>query len=151
MTIMTDYPYLGAHFRLEVDDLGIVDFSECTGLAGEIGVEEFEEGGENRFAHRFPARGSVPNLVLKRGMTAHAGLWDWYAEYLAVGTVAPRDGQVLLLTSVDGALAPVRVWAFTRGWPVKMTGPDLNAMSPAVAVESIEIAHQGVVLVPALP
>lgn len=142
------YPHLSASFRILVDGLPPADFSQCSGLAGEVGVEEYQEGGENRFVHRFPSRGAVPNLVLKRGTTADPSLWLWYAEYLEVGRVTPRDGQVLLLASKDGALEPVRVWAFRRGWPVKMTGPDLDAMSAGVAIESVEIAHHGLQLVP---
>lgn len=141
-------PYLNAHFRLSIDGLTIADFSECTGLVSEIGTEEYVEGGENRFAHTFPTRRSSPNLVLKRGSTASAALWSWYGEWESLGQVTPRDGQVLLMTSVEDATVPVRVWAFRRGFPVKVAGPDLNAQSPAVAVESIEIAHHGLSLVP---
>ncbi len=61
----------------------------------------------------------------------------------------PRDGQVELLSWVTGTSGPVRVWAFRRGYPVKITGPDLNAMASAVAIESLEIAHHGLGLVPA--
>ncbi|BCB91053.1 hypothetical protein Psuf_083660 [Phytohabitans suffuscus] len=117
------------------------------GLAGEVGVEEYVEGGENRFAHRLPTRGSFPNLVLSQGAGPGLGLWDWWAEYLATGRVAPRDGQVHLLAWVDGALAPARVWEFRRGFPVKMTGPELDAQAPAVAIETLEIAHHGLRLV----
>lgn len=143
-------PYLNASFQLQIDGLRIVDFAECTGLASEVAVEEYLEGGENRSPHRFPGRSSSPNLVLKRGTTADPGLWNWYAEYVALGQVAPRDGQVLLISSVAGAPIPVRVWAFRRGFPVKVTGPDLNAGSAAIAFESVEIAHHGLSLV-ALP
>ena len=141
-------PHLSAHFRLSIVGLPIVDFSECTGLASEVGTEEYLEGGENRFAHRFPSRHSSPNLILNRGIAESSALWDWYAEGLASGRVKPRDGQVELLSWVDGELGPVRVWSFRRGFPVKIAGPDLNAMSSAVAIESLEIAHHGLVLVP---
>jgi phage tail-like protein len=141
-------PHLSAHFRLVITGLAGVDFSECTGLASEVGTEEYLEGGENRFAHRFPTRGSSPNLVLKRGIASTNALWDWYAEYLATGHVLPRDGQVELLSWIDGDLAPARVWWFRRGYPVKISGPDLNAMSSAVAIESLEMAHHGLGLVP---
>jgi phage tail-like protein len=141
-------PHLSAHFRLAITGLAPASFSACTGLAGEVGVEEYPEGGENRFTHRFPARGSTPNLVLKRGVAASPALWEWYAEYLAVGRVLPRDGQVELLSWIDGEMATARVWWFRRGYPVKIAGPDLDAMSSAVAIESLEIAHHGLGLVP---
>lgn len=143
----TAYPHLNAHFRLAIQGLTEVDFSKCSGLAGEVGVEEYVEGGENRFAHRLPTRGSFPNLVLSQGAGPGLGLWDWWTEYLATGRVVPRDGQVHLLAWVEGALVPARAWEFRRGYPVKMTGPELDAQSPAVAIETLEIAHHGLRLV----
>jgi phage tail-like protein len=144
---LAERPHLNAHFRLAIDGLAIVDFSECSGLAGEVSVEEYAEGGENRFAYRLPSRASFPNLVLSRGVATSRELWDWYGEYLMGGRVVPREGQVQLLAWLGGALIPARVWAFTRAYPVKMTGPDLNAQSPAVAIESLELAHHGLQLV----
>ena len=140
-------PFLNAHFVLAIDGLLEVDFATCSGLSGEVGVEEYAEGGENRFAHRFPGRASHPNLVLGKGAGAGLGLWDWWGEYLETGFVKPRDGQVHLLGWVGEALVPVRVWEFRRGFPVKMAGPDLDAGSPAVAIETLEIAHHGLRLV----
>jgi len=139
-------PFTTAHFVLAIDGLESANFSKCTGLAGEVSVEEYQEGGENRFAHRFPSRTSFPNLVLNQGAGPMQELWDWFYEFHITGLVVPRDGTVVLMSTVDGALDPVRVWAFTRGWPVKLTGPDLDAQSAAVAIEAIEIAHHGLVL-----
>lgn len=139
-------PFTTAHFVLAIEGLASVNFSKCSGLAGEVGVEEYQEGGENRFTHRFPSRASFPNLVLTQGAGPLQELWDWFAEFYVTGLVEPRDGTVVLMGTVEGVLAPVRVWAFTRGWPVKLTGPDLDAQASAVAVEAIEIAHHGLVL-----
>lgn len=139
-------PFITARFVLAIDGLDSVNFSKCTGLAGEVGVEEYQEGGENRFAHRFPTRASFPNLVLTQGAGPTRDLWEWFYEFHLTGLVAPRDGTVVLMSSVEGELAPVRVWSFTRGWPVKLTGPDLDAQSSAAAVDALEIAHHGLVL-----
>jgi phage tail-like protein len=139
-------PFLTAHFVLAIDGLASVSFSKCAGIASEVSVEEYQEGGENRFTHRFPTRVSVPNLVLSQGAGPTRELWDWFDEYRLAGFVTPRDGTVVLMSTVDGVLAPVRVWSFTRGWPVKLTGPDLDAQASAVAVDSLEIAHHGIEL-----
>ena len=139
-------PFFGAHFVLAVDGLTSVSFSKCSGLAGDVGVEEYLEGGENRFAHRLPTRTSFPNLVLTRGAGPSTDLWNWFFEYHVTGRVATRDGQVTLMTELEGAMVPVRVWAFTDGWPVKLTGPELDAQSSALAVEAVEIAHHGLQL-----
>lgn len=137
------FPHLNAHFRLVIDGLGSTSFSQCTGLGGEIGVEEYAEGGENRFTHRFPSRVGFGNLVLKQGAGPSLELWRWWEEYLASGTVTPRDGQVHLLSWVGDSLQPVRTWTFARGWPVKMSGSDFDAQTAAPAVETMEIAHRG--------
>lgn len=139
-------PFTTAHFLLAIDGLAAVSFSKCSGLAGEVGVEEYQEGGENRFAHRLPTRAAFPNLSLSQGAGPVAELWDWFAEFHVAGLVAPRDGTVQLLGNDGGVLAPVRVWSFTRGWPVKITGADLDAASPAVAIDTLEIAHHGLAL-----
>ena len=139
-------PFTTAHFVLAIDGLVSVSFSKCSGLASETGTEDYQEGGENRFSHRFPTRSSYPNLVLTQGAGPLQELWDWYAEYQVTGLVAPRDGTITLAGPVDGALAPVRVWAFTRGWPVKITGPELDAQASSTAIESVEIAHHGLAL-----
>src|SRR5262245_41457605 len=146
LTSPTVMPYVTAHCELAIEGLASANFSKCSGLAGEVSVEEYQEGGENRFAHRFPSRASFPNLVLSQGAGPMPELWHWFYEYHVTGLVIPRDGTVVLMSTADGALAPVRVWAFTRGWPVKLTGPDLDAQCWAVAIEAIEIAHHGLSL-----
>src|SRR5665647_3719496 len=85
-------PFLGAHFVLAVDGLMSVSFSVCSGLAGEVGVEEYPEGGENRFAQRLPVRASFPTLVLTQGAGPSTELWNWFFEYHVTGRITPRDG-----------------------------------------------------------
>jgi phage tail-like protein len=62
---------------------------------------------------------------------------------MVLGTVARRDGVVTLL---DEERNVVKAWSFTRGLPVKWSGPSLNAMQSQVAFEEIEIAHEGLAL-----
>jgi phage tail-like protein len=139
------YPYLNFLFRLTLQGTEVAACSECTGLSLEVGTEDYHEGGENRFVWKFPVGGQVPNLVLKRGLIRDATeLSTWFEHYLEVGTVELRDGQVALLSSTAPNAKAARVWAFTHGYPVKWTGPDLNAIQAGVAFETLEIVHQGV-------
>lgn len=137
-------PFLNASFVLEIGGIPFGNFAECTGLAAETSIEEYAEGGENRFAHKFPGRQSYPNLVLSRGADVTTHLWEWHETWHETGQVDPRDGSIILVSAVDGVPVPVRAWAFRRGWPAKISGPDLNALAPAVALESIEIVHRGI-------
>jgi phage tail-like protein len=120
-------------------------FSECTGLDSLIQVEEYREGGDNGITRKFPTRASSGNLKLRRGIVKDDALWLWHLSYLQ-GRGKRRDGTVILH---DTQQRPVRVWHFVRGMPVKWTGPALNAMQGHVAIEELEIAHEG--LVPSSP
>lgn len=138
------YPYLNLLFEIKVADNVLATFSECTGLSLEVTTEDYHEGGENRFVHRFPTVPQVPNLVLKRGMTESHDLWDWFAAYPERGEISPKNGEVLLNNLVGDQRKVVRSWSFTAGYPVKWTGPELNALSPGVAFEALEIVHRGI-------
>ena len=145
-TVAPTYPFLNLRFRLSVGGKPFGDFSECTGLSLDVGTEDYHEGGENRFVHKLPTIGQPPNLVLKRGLTSSMDLWDWFVSYVESGHVDPRDGQVELLGRPDPDATddePVHVWAFTRGYPIKWTGPELNALTPGVAFETLELVHRG--------
>jgi phage tail-like protein len=114
-------------------------FSECSGLEATLQVEEYSEGGENRFVHKFPTRMTYSNIVLKRGITFSPELWRWHYDYVK-GKGKRTDGLIILK---DEDQEPVRSWAFKGGLPLKWTGPTLNATQNAVAIETLEIAHQG--------
>ena len=127
-------------------DVAVAGFSECSGLEMTMQAEEYKEGGRNGAALKFPNRVSWSPLVLKRGVTAGTELWDWFYGFV-LGTGTRRDGVVMLL---DESHAPVFAWFFRRGLPTKWTGPTLNAAQNAVAIEAIEITHEGIHLIPGL-
>lgn len=118
-------------------------FSECSGLEGTLLVEDYNEGGENRFVHKFPTRMTYANIVLKRGISFSRDLWQWHFDYVN-GTGKRRDGLIILQ---DESHQPAKTWKFKRGLPLKWTGPTLNASQGAVAIESLEIVHEGLELV----
>lgn len=128
-------------FNVKVDDAVIGKFSECIGLELEYDVLEYEEGGENRFTHKLRGRLKYPNLVLKRGVTHEDALLKWFFETKEMS----KRGAVSVDLVGPGAKV-VRSWAFAGALPVKWTGPSLNAGSTNIATESLEIAHQGLVM-----
>jgi len=118
-------------------------FTECTGLEMSLDVHDYEEGGQNGFVHRFATRVKWNNLTLKKGVGFGTGLWDWHYGY-AEGKGTRRDGLIILL---DDLHLPNNIWQFSRGLPVRYSGPSMNAQQSEVAIESIEIAHEGIVQV----
>jgi phage tail-like protein len=122
----------------------VAGFSECSGLEGMLEVQDHQEGGLNGAALHFPTRVKWSNLTLKRGMGRGMELWDWFYGF-SVGKVVRKDGVITLQNERH---QPHTVWGFRRGLPVKYTGPTLNAGQSAVAIESLEIAHEGLFLIP---
>jgi phage tail-like protein len=124
-----------------IQHVALGGFSECSGLETSQKIEEYNEGGRNGAVLKFPGRVSWNNLVLKRGMTSNTDLWDWYYSFVE-GRGTRRDGVIVLQNDLH---LPVNIWNFKRGLPAKWTGPSMNASQNNVAIEAIEIAHEGLV------
>lgn len=128
-------------FKVTIDAVVIGQFTECSGLTVEYEVMEYQEGGDDRYTHKLRGRLKYPNLVLKRGVTFEDGLMKWLFDR----TDREKRGAVTVtLLGDDGK--DVRSWAFAGAFPVKWTGPSMNAKSNNVATETLEIAHQGLLL-----
>lgn len=117
-------------------------FSECTGLDASLAIEEYKEGGVNDRVHKFPSRSSFSNITLKRGVGFGEDLWLWYEAFLN-GEGTRRNG---LITLANELRVPIKMWSFENGIPIKWSGPSFNATTSALAIESIEIAHEKLTL-----
>jgi phage tail-like protein len=78
--------------------------------------------------------------VLTRGIAIGPVLWEWYQAGLSGSLGARRDGAVILQ---DPRGLPVTIWTFRAGLAARWTGPELNAQQNSLAIEKLEIAHQG--------
>lgn len=132
-------PYQVFNFFVEIEGVLAGGFSECTGLQVETEYQDYAEGGLNDYVHRFRGRTKYPPLVLKHGLTMIDGLWSWHQD-VANGQVDRKNGTIYLLNRKG---IPVLWWDFKNAFPTKWTGPDLRANSSEVAVESVELSHQG--------
>lgn len=148
-------PY-GAHrFRVTCDVIPALGFTGVRGLAVRVAVDDADEATSepNRPqalpdritrspANAPPARRVTrsPPLELRRGVTDEPALWEWLQAW-AAGEVDPQDVYVCLL---DGRGDPVRGWVCRDATPVRWSGPDLVADRATVAVETLELAHEGI-------
>jgi phage tail-like protein len=133
-------PYLSFAFLVEIDGLAVAGFSEVTGLRAELETQDYREGGVNEYIHRLPGPVRHPtNLTLLRGMTDATDLWNWWSD-TAAGRIERRNTSVLLL---GADREPVRRWDIVGAYPVRWSGPELRAGTPAVAIEALELAHRG--------
>jgi phage tail-like protein len=129
-------------FYVRVDGIAQAVFTEVTGLAMEMTVDDVEEGGNNDFVHRLPGRCKVSNLTLKRGMTNSNDFLKWSVA-IAQGKVdkANKKNVQVILYNIDGN--PAITWTFEQAYPVKWSGPQFKADDAAVAIETVELAHEG--------
>ena len=123
-------------------------FSEVSGLGAQLEVLPVPEGGRNDYVHQLPVRHSYSRIVLKRGVVRDPGLFFWYQAGFTQSIGARRDGAIIMLTNRD---VPAVGWIFRGGLAAAWKGPELKAGDSAVAVESIEIAHEGLAQVPLTP
>lgn len=135
-------PYHGFNFRVEIDGIVSGSFSEVSGLEIEVEVVEHREGDEPGPLRKSPGLTKYPNITLKRGFVGSNELWTWIAQ-AKNGRPERKDGAVILF---DDAHQEVARWVFSRGWPCKWTGPSLQASANEVALETLEIAHEGLEL-----
>lgn len=142
-----DPPFTG-RFTLTVDGVEIGAFTEVSGLAVTIDVEEVVEGGQNQFTHRLPKGMKWQNIVLKRGLTNSNELFGWLSRTSGEGFEAaghrlqPRNATIKVL---DAKGKVVRSWTLEGAVPVKWTGPRLAASSRDLANEELEVSHRGFV------
>jgi phage tail-like protein len=135
-------PYLSYNFSVEIDGVIVCGFSEVSGLQAEIEIQEYREGGVNEYIHKRAGPARYPsNLVLKRGIGDSTELWSWYCDVLQ-GTIQRKSLDVVLMDSTG---TEQRRWTLQNAYPVKWTGPDFKAQSSEVAIESLELAHEGLV------
>jgi phage tail-like protein len=134
-----DDPYKAYNFRVEIDGITVAAFCEVSGLSNETEVISYRVGGEPTAVRKLPGLTTYANLVLRRGITKNDELWNWRKTVLD-GAVERRNGMIVLLA--DDGTDLVR-WTFVDGWVAKYESSDLNAKANEVAIETIEIAHEG--------
>lgn len=120
-------------FHLEIDGISQASFSRCEGLGRRREVVSYREGGAAG-ARFFRGEELESSLILERGVTRDRRLWDWYS------TGDRRNGAVVLL-GPNGQ--EILRWRFLRAWPAAWEGPRLDAGRNAVALERLEIIHEG--------
>src|SRR5262245_60962850 len=131
---------LTLRFKVIIDGFGSIgNWGKCEGLAVDFTVQEYKEGGQNGFVHKLPGRASYPNIKLTRPVDSDSALVaGWLASIQ--GAVQRQTAQVAILDA-DGAV--VTAWNFMDAYPIKWSGPSLDVGGSAVAMETLELAHNG--------
>lgn len=136
-------PFGAFKFVVEIDGIPVAAFAEVSGLGSETEVIEYRTGDAKVSSTlKLPGLTKYANIVLKRGLTRDLSLWQW-RKSVVDGQTDRRHGTIVLLAEDR---TPVLRWVFRNGWPCKWEGPALNATTSEVAIETLEIAHEGLEL-----
>lgn len=132
-------PYRVYNFLIEIDGITRGGFRECSGLDSAQDPIDYREGNEGLTVRKLPGLVKYSNITLKWGITDDFELLDW-RQKAAEGTVERKNDSIILLDDTGEEKAR---WNFREGWPTKWTGPSLNATGNEVAIETLEIVHEG--------
>jgi phage tail-like protein len=132
-------PFRLFRFVVEVDGTEAGGFQTIGGIERQTKIEPYREGGVNDHEQQLAVGTTYPALVLKRGL-ADVSLWDWHQDVIA-GVIQRRTVSVVLL---DDSGNEAWRWICVGAYPAKWTGAELDAMSAAVATESVELVHHGI-------
>jgi phage tail-like protein len=136
-------PYLVSNFRVEIDQIASITFSEVLGLDLSIDIVDYRTGtSPQSTAEKLSGLARYPNITLKRGLTQNRDLWNWVKNILD-GVPDKRNMSIVLQ---DGQHNDVIRWNALRAWPCRWAGPALHAGSSDIAIEAVEICHEGLEL-----
>ncbi|HKJ78300.1 MAG TPA: phage tail protein [Prolixibacteraceae bacterium] len=139
----TEYPIVKFHFQVEWGGTKI-GFTEVSGLDVETEVVEYRQGASREYSKiKMPGMQKFSNITLKRGTFATDNeFFDWW-NTVKLNTIERRDISISLLNEEH---EPVVVWKVKNAWPSKIQPTDLKADGNEVAIETMEIVHEGLTI-----
>jgi phage tail-like protein len=139
------WPLPKFYFSVKVDtDLAEATFQEVSGLDVEAQIIEYRHGNSKDFSTiKMPGIKKYGNITLKKGIfKSDNKFWDWFNK-IKMNTI---ERQAVTISLLDEEGSPTMVWTLKNAWPTKITGTDLKSDGNEVAVETIEIAHEGLTI-----
>lgn len=133
------YPHGRFRYKVEIDGLDAGGFSEVTGFDASIDVIEYREGDMVQTPMKIPGLKKYGNITLRQGLVDSMVLYEW----MIAGVNGAVDRKTITITLLDEEEAAAASWQVINAWPMRYTAPDFNATSSEIAIESLEIAHEG--------
>ncbi len=137
------YPVSVFHFQVEWGGTRI-GFTEVSGLTIELQAIDYREGSSLEYhVTKMPGIPQFSNIVLKRGVFRADNEFFKWLNTVKKNSIERRDLTISLLNEEH---EPVMVWKVKGAWPCKVEGPTLNSTGNEVAIETIELCHEGLAI-----
>lgn len=135
------YPLPVFHFSVDWGGT-LLTFTEVTGLNVEVQPIEYRDGLSPEYSTtKMPGMKKYGNLTLKRGVMASDNEYFAWLKSIKLNKPERRD---IIISLLNEERAPVMTWKVVNAWPTKITSPDLKASANEAAIETLEIAHEGI-------
>lgn len=134
-------PYRQFRFRVEIDGITQAGFSECTFGDTTTDPVEYREGDELPIMRKLSGLTKFGNITLKWGITDSMDIYNWRQQIIDTGAEGARKNMSIIL--IDEAGADKARWDVVRAWPSKYDPPDFSGKGNEVAIETLEIVHEG--------
>jgi len=154
MAAIGDYPLPKFHFLVEWGSDFRIGFTEVSGLDFETEVIEYREGSSKKYnKSKQPGLTKYSNITLKRG--SFEGDFDFFTEWQKTyffqegnetGSLYRRAVTIKLLNESH---EPIITWILENAWPSKVQSTDLKADANEVAIETMELVHEGLTILEA--
>lgn len=131
-------------FVVNIENLPQGVFTECTLPVVEWDIMEVKEGGLNTYVHQLPGRRKSARITLKNGLGTSA-LLDWYIDALEE-KFTRRKITIKLLNAKQKLQSPIMTWDIEGAYPVKWTGPQLNSGENTIAIQTLDLACNQILL-----
>jgi phage tail-like protein len=134
-------PYRQFRFRVDIDGIGQAGFSECTFTDTTTDPVEYREGNEPPVFRKLSGLTKYGNITLKWGITDSDLLYKWRQQVIDTGAKNARKSMMITLIDEEGN--DKSQWSIRDAWPNKYDPPDFSGKGNEVAIEMLEIVHEG--------
>jgi len=137
------WPLPKFYFQVKLGDTEVA-FQEVSGLDIEAQIIEYRHGNSPEFSTiKMPGIKKTGNVTLKKGVfVKDNAFWDWFNQ-IKMNTI---ERKTVVISLLDEGGNPTMVWTLNNAWPTKITGTDMKSDGNEVAVETIEVAHEGLTI-----
>ncbi|MDB5115350.1 MAG: phage tail protein [Mucilaginibacter sp.] len=138
------WPLPKFYFSVDIGTQTNIMFQEVSGLDTESQIIEYRHGDDATFSTvKMPGVQKFSNVIMKKGIfKGDSSFWDWFSQ-IKMNTIKRETVTIKLL---DESGNPTMIWTLANAWPTKITGTDLKSSGNEVAIEALEIAHEGITI-----
>jgi phage tail-like protein len=127
-------------FKIEIDGIATAGMCEVLGLDASVEVVEYREGTDSTHVRLMNGLTSYGKIIIKHGITDSMELYNWFKQ----GTYGEIQRKNIAIVAINAQGEDKARWEVVEAWPSKYSAPDFNAKGNDVAVETLEIVHEGI-------